>query len=388
MSMRIRCGTLFDGTSTTTRHDIEVLIDGATIADVRNYGAEIAEADINLSSCFVMPGFIDAHTHLSIVPSLGDQIGQLCQPAGRQALRVPGNIQRDLAVGTTTLRIMGEEDGLDVFTRQAIADGTLQGPHLLISGKGLAASNGHGHAKSAFDGVDELRKGARENLARGADFLKVFATGGVASGTGIASAMYTYDEMRVVVEEAERKDTYVAAHAHGGPGLRSAVEAGVRTIEHASLATESDIDLLGRHNCWVVVTLGILFHPDGIERGDGARPDILRSLREARLQVHDSVRRIFNSGLQIAIGTDSMHGGMAYEIQTAIALGLPAGEALRAATSRSAEALRIADRTGTIEAGKAADIIAFDGNPMVDPTALDRVAFVMKEGRTYRGGTR
>ncbi len=343
------------------------------------------DIDIDLSGHFVMPGFIDAHSHLSIIPSRGDQLGQLRQPAGQQALRVAANIRKDLKAGTTTLRVMGEEDWLDVYARDAIREGILDGPDLIIATRGLAATNGHGRAKVGFDGVDEVRKGARQNLEHGADFLKVFATGGVSSGTGLGSAMYSSDELRVVVEEAERKGTYVAAHAHGGPGLVLSAEAGVRTIEHAALASEADIDVLRHHTCWVIATLGILFHPEGIAKGDAAKPDIIANLEAARDRVVTSAHLLFQSGLRVALGTDSMHGGMAYEIQTAIKCGLDPLEALHAATRQGAEALRVADRTGTIEAGKAADIIALDGDPLVDPSALERVVFVMKGGRQYDG---
>jgi imidazolonepropionase-like amidohydrolase len=340
---------------------------------------------IDLSRCFVMPGLVDAHTHLSVRPARGDQLGQLRQPPGQQALRVPANIRKDLDAGTTTMRIMGEEDWLDVYTRDALREGSLDGPHLLIATRGLAATNGHGRAKSAFDGVDEVRRGARENLAQGADFLKLFATGGVASGTGLESAMYSIEEMRVAVQEAERKATYVAAHAHGGPGLQLAVEAGVRTIEHAALASDADIEVMMRRNCWVIATFSILFHPEGIERGDASNPQILDKLCAARERVAHSAQRIFTSGLRFALGTDSMHGHMAYEIQTAMRFGLSPQAALLAATARGAEALGIAAHTGTIEPGKAADIIALDGNPLVDPSALDRVVFVMKGGRRCHG---
>jgi len=389
MTTRIRCGALLDGTGTGPRPDREILIDGDTIRAVR--GTTMAkhkadgDIDIDLSGHFVMPGFIDAHSHLSIIPSRGDQLGQLRQPAGQQALRVAANIRKDLKAGTTTLRVMGEEDWLDVYARDAIREGMLDGPDLVIATRGLAATNGHGRAKVGFDGVDEVRKGARQNLEHGADFLKVFATGGVSSGTGLGSAMYSSDELRVVVEEAERKGTYVAAHAHGGPGLVLSAEAGVRTIEHAALASDADIDVLRHHTCWVIATLGILFHPEGIAKGDAAKPDIIANLEAARDRVVTSAHLLFQSGLRVALGTDSMHGGMAYEIQTAIKFGLDPLEALHAATRQGAEALRVADRTGTIEAGKAADIIALDGDPLVDPSALERVVFVMKGGRQYDG---
>jgi len=389
MVTQVRCGMLFDGTGTAPRADREILIDGDTIRAVQ--GTTVVEhrtaddIDIDLGGYFVMPGLIDAHSHLSIIPSRGDQLGQLRQPASQQALRVAANISKDLKAGTTTLRVMGEEDWLDVYARDAIREGLLDGPDLVIATRGLAATNGHGRAKVGFDGVDELRKGARENLDHGADFLKVFATGGVSSGTGLGSAMYSFDELRVVVEEAERKGVYVASHAHGGPGLVLSAEAGVRTIEHAALASEGDIDVLLRHTCWVIATFGILFHPEGIAKGDATKPDILANLEAARDRVATSARLLFQSGLRIALGTDSMHGGMAYEIQTVIKLGLDPLEALLAATTYGAEALRIADRTGAIEAGRAADIIALDGDPLVDPSALERVVFVMKGGGRYYG---
>jgi imidazolonepropionase-like amidohydrolase len=373
----IRCGHLFTGTGAAPSENAVIVVeDGRIVEGPAPPGAEV----IDLSDVFVMPGMIDAHTHLSINPGRGDQLGQLRQPPGRQALRVPANLRADLDAGTTTLRIMGEEDWLDVYTRQAIQEGSLEGPHLVISTRGLAASNGHGRGKVAFDGVEEVRKGARENLNQGADFLKLFATGGVASGTGLGSAMYTFEEMRVAVEEAERKGTYVAAHAHGGPGLQQAVRAGIRTIEHCSLASEEDVEVMAEHGSWVVGTFTILLHPEGIEQGDAHNPNILEKLHAARLTAAESMRRIFAAGLPFALGTDSMHGHMAFEVQTAIRFGLSPLDALLAATSRSAQAVGIEHEAGSIEPGKRADIIALDGNPLADPTALDRVVFVMKAG--------
>jgi len=380
MTTVIRCGQLFTGTGAETVENAEIVVTNGTISN----GPAPPEAEvIDLSQYCVMPGLIDAHTHLSIIPSRGDQLGQLRQPPGRQALRVPDNLRRDLEAGTTTLRIMGEEDWLDVYTRQAIQEGGLNGPHLIIATRGLAASNGHGRAKTAFDGVDEIRRGARENLAQGADFLKIFATGGVASGTGLGSAMYSFEEMRTAVEEAERKGTYVAAHAHGGPGLQMAARAGVRTIEHAALASEEDVEIMVERGAWVIGTFSILLHPEGIERGDAANPQILEKLKAARETAAESIRRIFEAKLPFALGTDSMHGCMPYEVQSAVRLGLSPQDALLAATSRSAEAVGIECETGTIEPGKRADIIAVAGNPLADPAALDNVVFVMKGGVRY-----
>jgi imidazolonepropionase-like amidohydrolase len=382
MSVVVRCGTLFDGTGTEAVTGAELVVDdGKIVAGPAPAGAEV----IDLGSAFVMPGIIDAHTHLSVHPGRGDQLGQLRQPPGQQALRVPDNLRTNLAAGTTTMRIMAEEDWLDVYTREAIEAGHLQGPHLNICTRGITASNGHGRAKSSFDGVDEIRRGARENFAHGADFLKLFATGGVSSGSGLNHSVFSLAEMRAAVEEAERAGSYVAAHAHGGPGLRTAVEAGIRTIEHAATASDEDVQAMLDAGCWVVGTFSILFHPTGIEQGDADDPKVLEALRIAREKVSERMGTILSSGLRFALGTDSMHGLMPFEVQTAIRFGVSPAEALLAATVRGAEVLGVESRTGSLEPGKDADLIALDGNPLEDPTALERVVFVMKEGIQYRG---
>jgi imidazolonepropionase-like amidohydrolase len=358
----------------------DVVVEGDRIAaGPAPEGAEL----IDLGGAFLLPGLVDAHTHLSVRPGLGDQLGRLRQPPGRQALRVPDNLRADLDAGTTTLRIMAEEDWLDVHVRDAIEAGELEGPRLVIATRGITASNGHGRAKSAFDGPDEIRRGARENFAHGADFLKMFATGGVSSGSGLNGSVFSVGEMRAAVEEAERAGSYVAAHAHGGPGLQAAVEAGIRTIEHAATATDDDVQAMLDRDCWVVGTYTILFHPDGIQRGDAGNPQVLAALEQAREHVTARAQSVLSSGLRFALGTDSMHGHMAYEIQTAIRFGVSPEDALLAATARGADLL--GTNGGTLEPGKDADVIAVDGNPLEDPSALERVVFVMKGGRRIRG---
>jgi len=166
--------------------------------------------------------------------------------------------------------------------------------------------------------------------------------------------------------------------------LRTAVEAGVRTIEHAAVATSEEIEHMVRCNCWVIGTYSILVRPDGIEQGDASNPAIMEKVRWARETVAISARQIFDSGLRVALGSDSMHGNMAFEVQTAIRFGMSPMRALLAATASGAEALRIEDRVGTLTAGKLADVIALEGNPLEDPAALERVRFVMKGGQVLR----
>ena len=378
----IRCGTLFDGTGADPVRNAVVVVRDGRIASVGT-AAPPGAATLDLGDRFVMPGLVDCHSHASIVPGLGDQLGQLCRGPVPQALAATRNLRLDLAAGTTTMRIMGEEHFVDVELRDAIEAGTIIGPRLLIACRGLAANNGHGRALASYDGVDEVRRGARENLRRGANHVKIFVTGGVSSpGTTPTSSAYTREEIRAAVEEADRVGTYAAAHAHGGPGLRLAVQEGVGTIEHAALADDEDIALMIERRVWLICTFAIFMHPNGIEQGDGQRPAIMDKMRWARRFVAETFPRHLASGVRFACGTDSVHGAMPFELQTLVRLGVSPREALLAGTRRGAEACRVDKDVGTLEPGKRADLIAIDGDPLKDMAAMERVSLVMKDGVT------
>jgi imidazolonepropionase-like amidohydrolase len=298
-----------------------------------------------------------------------------------QALRATANLRRDLFAGTTTMRVMSEESFLDLDVREAIDAGVIPGPRLLCGTRGITASNGHGRAYSAFDGVDEIRRGVRENFQRGADHVKIFMTGGVASaGTTLKACVYTRDEIRAAVEEAERVGKYAAAHAHGGPGLTMSVEEGVSTIEHGALATDDDIALMKERGAWLVCTFSIFLHPNGIEQGDGRNPAIMEKMRWARRMVDESFPRHLASGVRFALGTDAVHGQMPFEIETLVRLGVSPKDALLASTRWGAAACRVQDQIGSLETGKRADLIAVDGDPLKNIEAMRRVRLVMKDG--------
>jgi imidazolonepropionase-like amidohydrolase len=385
----VRCGTLFDGTGGEPVEDAVIGIEDGRIVAVQRADADLpsdAGTTLDLRDKFVMPGLVDAHSHASIVPGDGDQSGQMRQPAVRQALRASANLRRDLAAGTTTMRLMAEEHFLDIDLREAIEARTIAGPRLLCATRGMTASNGHGRAISTFDGVDEMRRGARENFAHGANHLKIFATGGVSSpGSTLTSSGYSRAEIAAVVEEADRVGSYVGAHAHGGPGLRLAIEEGVATIEHGQLATDEDVALMIERNVHLVCTFSILFHPTGIEQGDARNSAIMAKVHAARATANQNFPHILKSGVRLAVGTDSMHGRMPFELQTLVRLGLTPSQALVAGTRGGAEACRVAIDCGTLEVGKRADILALDGNPLQDMTALERVAVVMSNGRVFDG---
>jgi imidazolonepropionase-like amidohydrolase len=382
----LHAGQVFDGTGRDPVPDATIVVEGERIAAVGPRAAVAVPPGaetVDLGDRFVLPGLVDAHTHASIVPGLGDQLAQLCQPVERQLLRAVGNLRRHLRAGTTTARIMGEEHFLDVALKQAIDAGQLPGPRLLIACRGITATNGHGRALSAFDGEDQVRRGVRENLRAGADFIKLFATGGVSSTSraGLDYAVYSRGEIRAAVEEADRVGTYVAAHAHAGKGLRLAVEEGVRTIEHGALVSDEDVELMIERDVWLVATLSILFHPTGIEQGDAHRPAIMAKLRQARALVTENFPRVLASGVRLAVGTDSMHGLMAFELEKLVEFGVAPRDALLAATGRGAAACRVDTEVGTLAPGKLADVIAVPGNPLADIRVMARVDFVMKAGR-------
>jgi imidazolonepropionase-like amidohydrolase len=385
----VKCGTLFDAVGAAPMRDAVVVVRDGRIEAVGSAATTAVPpgADVlDLSDRFVMPGLVDCHSHTSIVPGLGDQIGQICRGPVPQALAATANLRRDLAAGTTTLRVMGEEHFLDVDVREAVEAGVVPGPRLLIAGKGLAANNAHGRALTSFDGVDEVRRGARENLRRGAHHVKIFVTGGVSSpGAMPTGSGYTREEIRAAVEEADRAGTYAAAHAHGGPGLRLAVEEGVATVEHGALATDDDIALIRERGAWLVCTFSIFLHPDGIEGGDGRRPAIMEKMRWCRRLVDENFPRHLASGVRFACGTDAVHGQMPFELATLVRLGVSNRSALLAGTRWGAEACRVDREVGTIEAGKRADLIAVEGDPLRDIEAMRRVRLVMKDGVIYEG---
>ena len=340
---------------------------------------------IDLTKYYLMPALIDCHTHLSIVPGEGDQMGQLRLPAGTSILRSIPNVYKNLLSGVTTMRIMGQEHYIDVDLKKAIHEKRIQGPRLLVSGIGLVASNGHGVALTVTDGREEVLKRARMNLAMGADFLKIFVTGGVSSpGRALDFCGYTPEEIGTAVEEARRAGTYVAAHAHGGAGVDLCIEQGVQTIEHGAFVTEAQLDQMIKKEMWLVGTFSILFHPEGIEKTDFQVPSIREKVLRAREAVAENFGKIIKSGVNLAVGTDSMHGWISYDLECLVNFGASNRQAILAATRDAARACRIEDRVGTLEKGKRADFIALSKNPLEDIKHLRQVEAVYKEGEKAR----
>jgi imidazolonepropionase-like amidohydrolase len=383
----VRGRGIIDGTGTGYLDGYGLLIEDRRILTAAPHEELEGRQDevLDLGDAIVLPGFVDAHTHITIRPGEGDQHGQLQAPPVWQALRGVENVRRMAHSGVTTARVMGEIAGIDVAFKNAIDGGEILGPRLRVATRALSASNGHGAALGIADGPEALRLAVRENLRDGADHIKIFVTGGVSStGANIDAYYYAAEEIRVVVQEAHRAGVTVAAHAHGGEGVDLCVEEGVDSIEHGGLLTLKNIEAMAACGTWLVLTNAIAFHPAGIESGDAGNSSIIDRMRKVRASIEEAFDRIKTSGLRFALGTDSMHGLFGYEMEWLVEHGVEPERAIIAATRNGAEVLRAADEIGTLEAGKYADFTAVTGNPLEDIRAVYEVVAIAKEGRLLR----
>lgn len=344
--------------------------------DVRPTGSPV----VDLGDVCLVPGFVDAHTHITIRPGEGGQHEQLLQPPAWQTIRGVDNLRRMLQSGVTTARIMTEEHDIDVHFKVAVAAGEVPGPRLRVAGRGLSPPGGHGSAAGGVAGPDALREAVKTNAAKGADHIKIFTTGGVSSAdTSLEESNYDADEIAAIVDAAKQHGLMVSAHAHGGPGVDIPVAGGVRSIEHGALLTPDNIRAMEQHHTWLVLTNTILFHPTGIEQGDAAEPAIMDKVKQARTSVVTVAERLRSTSIPIALGTDSMHGLFGYEMEWLVKHGWPADQALRAGTVGGAELMGLTD-VGVLEPGRRADFVALNGNPLDDITAVYRVQAVYVDG--------
>jgi imidazolonepropionase-like amidohydrolase len=350
-----------------------VLIDEGLIVGVAKATPSDRTPVLRLPGATLLPGLIDAHTHVSIVPSRGNQIEQMKLPAVEQLATARVNVQADLLSGVTTMRIMGQEMDVDFLLRDEIAAGRTFGPDLICAGVQIAKKGGHGHALTAVASEDDIERLVEANVAKKAGLIKIFTTGGVSSvASSQGDCPFTAREVRCAADAAHRHGLKLASHAHGGAGARLAMENGVDTIEHGVLFDDELIALAREAKVTIVGTFSILDHPAGIEAGDATRPKIVGKLRESRGRVRAAWNGILEAGLPIAVGTDSMHGCLAFDIARLVALG--------AATIDGARVCGLTDR-GSIAPGMRADLVAVLGNPLDDIRAVAAPVLVMKNGR-------
>ena len=352
---------------------------------------------IDLPDATVLPGLIDAHTHLTMDPKFGYEELGISVP--REALIGAKNARATLLAGFTTVRNVGASGYSDVALRDAINAGDIPGPRLLVSGPALGITGGHCdnnllpyeyHAvgDGVADGIAGVQHKVRENIKYGADLIKICATGGVLSkGDDPQASQYTLEEMKAIVADAHRLGRKVAAHAHGAQGILWASQAGVDSIEHGSYIDDAAIAEMKKNGTYLVPTLYLAdWFLENAEKNHV--PDFyLAKGKLVMAAARKNIAHAFASGVKVAFGTDAAvypHGRNAHEFAVMVKLGLTPLQAIQAATVNAADLLGWSGKVGSLESGGWADIVAVDGDPVKDVTTLEHVKFVMKGGEVIK----
>ena len=400
----VHCGVLIDGKSDNTSKVMSVLIDKGTIIDVLEGYMDPGTGDtaIDLNSYTVLPGLMDMHTHLSGESNPKKYMERFTLDLDDYAYQSIRFAERTLMAGFTTVRDLGGP--VNTSLRDAIKKGYLVGPRIFSAGKSLATTGGHadptngmkfklmgdpGPAEGVVNGIPDARKAVRQRYKNGTDLIKITATGGVLSvAKSGENPQFKEDEIRAIVETAADYDMHVAAHAHGAEGMKRAVRAGVRSIEHGTLMDDETMELMKERGTYYVPTISAGEFVAEKAMVDGYYPEIIRP-KAAKIgpQIKNTFKKAHQAGVKIAFGTDSgvsYHGDNAKEFLYMVEGGMAPMAAIQSATRVAAELLGIEDALGTIEVGKTADIIAVRGDPIKDISALQDVVFVMKDGVVYK----
>jgi imidazolonepropionase-like amidohydrolase len=403
----LKAARLFDGKSDVTVRNGVVIVEGGKIKATGSGLAVPAGARIiDLGDATLLPGLIDAHTHLSSESSdnwLEGTIANLRQTTAESAIRATAYVRRTLLAGFTTVRDVGSGEYVDVGLRNSITAGVIPGPRMLVAVHALGARGGHcdeggfpyelfgpepGIESGIASGPDQFRDAVRFQVKYGADVIKICATGGVLSlADEVDTAQLTQEEMNAIVDEAHRLHKKVAAHAHGAEGAKTAIRAGVDSIEHGSFLDDEGLRMMKEHGTWLVPTLMAGEYVAGKAAVRHYPPEITAKAKAAMAARSATFRKALAMGVKVAFGTDSAvspHGLNAQEFALLVDHGMSPAAALRTAMSSGAELLGLAQRIGTLEAGKEADVIAVPGDPLADIHRMEHVGFVMKGGEIFR----
>jgi imidazolonepropionase-like amidohydrolase len=402
----IHAGRVIDGASDTVKTRQTVVVDAGRITAIEAGFRAPAAGDrvVDLRQGTLLPGLFDMHVHLTSEYSKTSEIDGYKKNEGDVAIDGVVFAERTLLAGFTTVRDLGDSYRASIPLRNAINAGRVPGPRIVAAGKSIASTGGHadptngwaskfpanpGPDDGVINGIEDARKAVRQRYKDGSDTIKITATGGVLSiaKNGLNPQM-TEDEIRAVVTTARDYGFKVAAHAHGAEGLKRAIRGGVDTIEHGTFMDDEGMRLMKERGTFYVPTMSA-----GRWVYDQAQdPDFFPAIvRPKALQVGPQIQATFakayKTGVKILFGTDTgvgKHGDNAREFKLMVEGGMPAMEAIRAATSAPAKFLELDDQVGSIAVGKLGELVGVPGNPLEDITAMERVVFVMKDNTVYK----
>ncbi|NMH60684.1 metal-dependent hydrolase family protein [Alteromonas ponticola] len=403
----IYAGQLFTGEGNELQKNMTIVVNENKITDVVSGFKQAQDDDdiIDLKTATVLPGLMDMHVHLS-----GEHGGPMTYLERFQlneadvALRAAHFAKKTLMSGFTSVRNLGDGYNETVALRKAINKKQQVGPRIFTAAKSIATTGGHadpsngmaarirpdvGPTEGVVNGVAQAREAVRQRYKDGADLIKITATGGVLSvAKSGQNPQFMTDELEAIVATAKDYDMHVAVHAHGKEGMKRAIKAGVDSIEHGTYMDDEIMQLMVEHQTWYVPTILAGNFVAEKAKIDGFFPELVRPKAAAiGPLIQQTFANAYKAGVKIAFGTDSgvsAHGDNAQELSLMVEAGMPAAEALKSATVNAATLLGVEDELGTISAGKLADIIAVSGNPLDDIRVMEKVSFVMKDGRVYK----